>query len=77
MPCFWLFDSSNERLQLLLEEFLHEYATVFDELMEQFICSLPALVVLSDGLFRLFARSCLLLNNNGIAVCALLLGLKV
>lgn len=55
MPCFWLFDSSNERLQLLLEEFLHEYATVFDELMEQFICSLPALVVLSDGLFRLFA----------------------
>ena len=68
VPALGLLDSRDQRLELGLQESLHECRAVLDQLVEELVGCLAALVVLYGGLLLVFARTNLLLDKHGAGV---------
>ena len=76
-PRLRLLDGRDERRQLLIQERLHQGRAILDQLVQQLVGSLTALVVRRGGLFLVATGALLLAEHDCIGVGVLHLGLVV
>lgn len=73
VPRLWLLDRLDQGKQLRVKEALHESRAVLDELVEELVGSLSALVVWGGDMFLVGAGADLLNDTNHVTLCVTLL----